>query len=150
MNLVFQDGISQPASQPLRVLSQLLGNPAHFLMQPTIHHLNCYHLKISFLGCLRGTARSTVLQSLALMLCCHHFAILSNFYQGPLPFHFPWCLLNNITDPGSLTTFANCNAQLTNPSSFSDQSHNFFFWFLFLFYKTAGYTGGLRSYLEYA
>lgn len=31
MNLDFQDGVSKLASQPIQALSQLLGNPAHFL-----------------------------------------------------------------------------------------------------------------------
>lgn len=30
MNLDFQDGVSKLASQPIQVLRQLLGNPAHF------------------------------------------------------------------------------------------------------------------------
>lgn len=78
MNLDFQDGVSKLASQAIQALSQLLGNPLHFLIYPAIYHFNCHCAKIHSLEFLGGRALCLA-GILGLVLCCHHLEILNTF-----------------------------------------------------------------------
>ena len=132
MNLDFQDGVSKLPSQAIQALSQLLGNPVHFLMYPTIYHFNCHCAKTHFLQFLRGRAPCRA-GLLGLMLCCHHLEILNTFWKRGPAFSFcsgRWKLYSQSWLSGPYLASVT-RSSIDNQGSSNYLSHNSFLCSLF-------------------